>query len=42
MLNCGIGFTDVFEREATQHADKLNAHSRYKEWLGNMKVNCLL
>lgn len=37
MLNCGIGFTDVFEREATQHADKLNAHSRYKEWLGNMK-----
>lgn len=37
MLNCGIGFTDVFEREATQHADKLNANSRYKEWLGNMK-----
>uniref|UniRef100_A0A0L8FQR9 UDENN domain-containing protein n=1 Tax=Octopus bimaculoides TaxID=37653 RepID=A0A0L8FQR9_OCTBM len=37
MLNCGIGFTDVFEREATLHADKLNAHSRYKEWLSNMK-----
>ncbi|GAB1607797.1 DENN domain-containing protein 1C-like isoform X7 [Argonauta hians] len=37
MLNCGIGFADVFEREATLHADKLNAHSRYKEWLTNMK-----
>lgn len=38
MLNSGIGFSDVFEVEATLHEDKLNTQSRYKEWLGNMKV----
>lgn len=37
MLNSGIGFTDIFEKECLLHADKLNAQSRYKEWLHNMK-----
>ncbi|KAL3871310.1 hypothetical protein ACJMK2_039317, partial [Sinanodonta woodiana] len=37
MLNAGKGFSDLFEREAITHADKLNAQSRYKEWLNNMK-----
>ena len=39
MLNSGRGFTDIFEQECLLHADKLNAQSRYKEWLHNMKVN---
>ena len=38
MLNSGRGFTDIFEQECLLHADKLNAQSRYKEWLHNMKV----
>ena len=38
MLNSGRGFTDIFEQECLIHADKLNAQSRYKEWLHNMKV----
>lgn len=37
MLNCGQGFSDIFEAEALQNADKLNTQSRYKEWLSNMK-----
>ncbi|XP_021351349.1 DENN domain-containing protein 1A-like isoform X3 [Mizuhopecten yessoensis] len=37
MLNCGQGFSDIFEAEALQNADKLNTQSRYKEWLTNMK-----
>ncbi|XP_060069680.1 DENN domain-containing protein 1B-like isoform X2 [Ylistrum balloti] len=37
MLNCGHGFSDIFEAEALQNADKLNTQSRYKEWLSNMK-----
>ena len=41
MLNSGIGFTDIFEQECLLHADKLNAQSRYKEWLHNMKVRSI-
>ncbi|XP_078324597.1 uncharacterized protein LOC111125891 isoform X6 [Crassostrea virginica] len=37
MLNCGEGFTDIFEREAMTRADKLNTQSRYKDWLHNVK-----
>ncbi|XP_041368070.1 DENN domain-containing protein 1A-like isoform X2 [Gigantopelta aegis] len=37
ILNCGQGFTDLFEKMAILHTDKLNTQSRYKEWLGNMK-----
>lgn len=39
MLNCGEGFTDIFEREAMTRADKLNTQSRYKDWLHNVKVS---
>ena len=38
MLNCGRGFNDMFEQECLIHADKLNAQTRYNEWLGKMKV----
>ncbi|XP_060604948.1 DENN domain-containing protein 1B-like isoform X2 [Ruditapes philippinarum] len=37
MLNCGRGFADIFEQECLIHADKLNAQTRYNEWLGKMK-----
>ncbi|XP_061184191.1 DENN domain-containing protein 1B-like isoform X2 [Saccostrea echinata] len=37
MLNCGEGFTDIFEREAMTRADRLNTQSRYKDWLHNVK-----
>lgn len=38
MLNCGQGFSDIFEAEALANADKLNTQTRYKDWLTNMKV----
>ncbi|XP_052789020.1 DENN domain-containing protein 1A-like isoform X3 [Mya arenaria] len=37
MLNIGRGFADIFEQECLVHADKLNAQTRYNEWLGKMK-----
>ncbi|XP_064617095.1 DENN domain-containing protein 1B-like [Liolophura sinensis] len=37
MLNTGQGFSDIFEAEATMQGDKLNAQSRYKDWLSSMK-----
>ena len=39
MLNSGEGFTDEFEMEANLWADKLNSNSKYKEWVGQMRVN---
>lgn len=41
MLNTGQGFSDIFEVEATMQGDKLNAQSRYKDWLSSMKVSIL-
>ena len=41
LLNAGIGFTDEFELEANMWADKHGASSKYKEWLGNVKVGVL-
>ena len=38
MLNCGRGFEDTFEQECLLHADKMNAQTRYNEWLQRMKV----
>lgn len=38
LLNAGEGFKDEFDIEAGLYSDKWGAQSRYKDWLGHVKV----
>ena len=38
LLNTGQGFKDVFEDEANIWSDKSGTQTKYREWVGQMKV----
>lgn len=38
LLNAGEGFKDEFDIEASLYSDKWGTQSRYKDWLGPVKV----